>query len=69
MASLNPLAPVLREHRSMAAIVFAVIFALVGLAVTGAALGVNVSLWTLVLIILGGAGVALLVTALVESRR
>lgn len=58
-----------REHRSLAAIAFSVVFILIGLVVFGAALGVVVSLWTLVLLIFGASGVALLISALAESRR
>ena len=58
-----------REHRSLAAIAFSVVFILIGLVVFGAALGVVVSLWTLVLLVFGTSGVALLVSALTESRR
>ena len=66
-----PLEPPLeprREHRSLAAIAFSVVFILIGLVVFGAALGVVVSLWTLVLLIFGASGVALLISALAESR-
>lgn len=58
-----------REHRSLAAIAFSVVFILIGLVVFGAALGVVVSLWTLILLIFGTSGLALLVSALAESRR
>ena len=58
-----------REHRSLAAIAFSVVFILIGLVVFGAALGVVVSLWTLVLLIFGVSGLALLISALAESRR
>ncbi|WP_297721998.1 MFS transporter [uncultured Mobiluncus sp.] len=58
-----------REHRSLAAIAFSVVFILIGLVVFGAALGVVVSLWTLVLLVFGTSGIALLVSALAESRR
>lgn len=58
-----------REHRSLAAIAFSVVFILIGLVVFRAALGVVVSLWTLVLLIFGASGVALLISALAESRR
>ena len=58
-----------REHRSLAAIAFSVVFILIGLVVFGAALGVVVSLWTLVLLVFGTSGLALLVSALAESRR
>lgn len=58
-----------REHRSLAAIAFSVVFILIGLIVFGSALGVVVSLWTLVLLVFGTSGVALLVSALAESRR
>lgn len=58
-----------REHRSLAAIAFSVVFILIGLVVFGAALGVVVSLWTLVLLVFGASGLALLVSALAESRR
>lgn len=58
-----------REHRSLAAIAFSVVFILIGLIVFGAALGVVVSLWTLILLIFGASGVALLISALTESRR
>lgn len=58
-----------RERRSLAAIACSVIFILIGLAVFGAAWGVAVSIWTLLLLILGASGLALLVTALTENRR
>lgn len=58
-----------REHRSLAAIAFSVVFILIGLIVFGAALGVVVSLWALILLIFGTSGVALLISALAESRR
>lgn len=63
-----PLEPRL-EHRSLAAIAFSVVFILIGLIVFGAALGVVVSLWALILLIFGISGVALLISALAESRR
>lgn len=58
-----------REHRSLAAIAFSVVFILIGLIVFGSALGVVVSLWALILLIFGTSGLALLVSALAESRR
>ena len=58
-----------REHRSLAAIAFSVVFILIGLIVFGAALGVVVSLWAPILLIFGTSGVALLISALAESRR
>ena len=58
-----------REHRSLAAIAFSVVFILIGLIVFGSALGVVVSLWALILLIFGTSGVALLISALAESRR
>lgn len=67
-ATESPLEP-RREHRSLAAIAFSVVFILIGLIVFGAALGVVVSLWTLVLLVFGTSGAALLVSALAESRR
>ena len=66
--SKPPLAP-RREHRSLAAIAFSVVFILIGLIVVGSALGVIVSLWTLILLIFGTSGIALLIGALAESRR
>ncbi|EFL92936.1 hypothetical protein [Mobiluncus curtisii] len=66
--SKPPLEP-RREHRSLAAIAFSVVFILIGLIVVGSALGVIVSLWTLILLIFGTSGIALLIGALAESRR
>lgn len=58
-----------REHRSLDAIAFSVVFILIGLIVFGSALGVVVSLWALILLIFGTSGVALLISALAEYRR
>ncbi|WP_297346845.1 MFS transporter [uncultured Mobiluncus sp.] len=58
-----------REHRSLAAIAFSVVFILIGLIVFGSALGIVVSLWALILLIFGTSGVALLISALAEYRR
>lgn len=57
-----------RAKRNIAALTFAVIYLLIGMGATVAALGVYIPPWTLMLVILGGAGIILLISSLLEAR-
>lgn len=57
-----------KAKRNIATLTFAVIYLLIGAGATAAALGAHIPPWTLMLVILGGAGIILLISSLLEAR-
>lgn len=57
-----------KAKRNIAALTFAVIYLLIGAGAMAAALGLYIPPWTLMLVILGGAGIILLISSLLEAR-